>query len=183
VSYVVPVKSVLDRLGETERISGGLDIEPQRLGDAVFEPVGPLEFDVTLTFTGAGIVAAGSVRGLLRTACARCLSDFETGAEGVVEAFYIERGAEEALPEEQEYEYVVDGKVDLEPALLQALVVELPFAPVHAEDCAGICPQCGADLNEGPCGCSPEPTASPFDKLKGLFPAEAESDDDEDAEV
>ena len=53
---------------------------------------------------------------------------------------------------------------------MTALVVEAPFAPVHAEDCKGICPTCGADRNVEECGCRREPQPSPFDEAQGPLP-------------
>ena len=41
--------------------------------------------------------------------------------------------------------------------ILAGLILEAPFAPLHDEDCAGICPQCGADLNTDPCDCASVP--------------------------
>jgi hypothetical protein len=53
---------------------------------------------------------------------------------------------------------------------LSALVLEAPFAPLHDAECAGICPTCGADLNEGPCGCEAQVDgAHPFAGLGDLF--------------
>ena len=42
------------------------------------------------------------------------------------------------------------------PVYVLALLVALPLKPLCREDCAGLCPQCGANLNEGPCGCEPD---------------------------
>jgi len=84
--------------------------------------------------------------------------------------FYIQPGQEEELPEEQEYAYVDDGAVDIADALIAALALELPFAPLHAEDCPGICPRCGVDLVDGQCSCGPDLSGSPFASLAELFP-------------
>ena len=46
-----------------------------------------------------------------------------------------------------------DDVIDLAPLVRDSVVLELPGAPLCREDCAGLCPQCGANLNEGPCGC------------------------------
>jgi uncharacterized protein len=49
-------------------------------------------------------------------------------------------------------------------------VLEAPFAPLHDEECAGICPECGADLNQGPCGCETAVRGPhPFAALEGLL--------------
>ena len=48
---------------------------------------------------------------------------------------------------------IVDETIDLGPLARDAVVLELPMAPLCREDCAGLCPQCGANRNEGDCGC------------------------------
>jgi uncharacterized protein len=54
---------------------------------------------------------------------------------------------------EDEFYPIVDDTIDLGPLARDAIVLELPMATLCREDCAGLCPQCGADRNEGPCGC------------------------------
>jgi len=81
----------------------------------------------------------------------------------------VRPGHEDEFPEEQEVELIADDStVDLEPAILQSIVVELPFAPVHDPECKGMCPVCGADLNVTECGCAAEPVPSAFDALLDL---------------
>ncbi len=51
-------------------------------------------------------------------------------------------------------------QVDLELVSREAILLDLPLAPLCREDCAGLCPTCGIDLNEGACDCAPS-TADP----------------------
>ena len=48
---------------------------------------------------------------------------------------------------------IADDFVDLGPLVRDAIVLELPMAPLCRDDCAGLCAVCGADRNEGECGC------------------------------
>ena len=56
-------------------------------------------------------------------------------------------------PSDEEIYPIDDDVVDLGPLVRDAIVLELPMAPLCTQDCAGLCPQCGANLNEGACGC------------------------------
>jgi uncharacterized metal-binding protein YceD (DUF177 family) len=58
--------------------------------------------------------------------------------------------------------------LDLTEAVRQALVVEQPMAPLCRPDCAGLCPECGADLNAGPHSCAAEPEDSRWAALRAL---------------
>ena len=52
--------------------------------------------------------------------------------------------------------YPLEGdQLDLRPLVRDALLLELPLAPLCREDCRGLCAECGADLNLGPCQCRP----------------------------
>ena len=96
--------------------------------------------------------------------------------EADVDGYYVHPGDLENIPEEQEVEEIDhEGYIDVLPAIMSGLVLEAPFAPLHADDCAGLCPECGADLNEGSCSCSPKPDAeNPFAALGALLESEPE---------
>lgn len=49
-----------------------------------------------------------------------------------------------------------DGKVDVGELARTAFALSMDTKTLCAEDCKGLCPRCGANLNEGPCGCKPE---------------------------
>ena len=74
--------------------------------------------------------------------------------------------------EGDEFDFLPDNrKIDLVPLIVAALLLEVPLVPLCDDDCKGLCPQCGANLNEGPCGCSRDEAdveASPFAALKNF---------------
>ena len=170
-SYRVDVESILEVLAETIEVGDDLALDSFEVGAEVFKPQGPAHFNITLTNTGTALIAMGTVSLPVLATCSRCLLEFPTTIEAEVDGFYVRPGHDEGLPEEQEVEYVDrDLRVDILPAIMAALVLEAPFAPLHDEECAGICATCGADLNEGPCGCErPVDDAHPFAELKGLL--------------
>lgn len=102
-------------------------------------------------------------------ACQRCLGSVTEPVEEELELLVVrhEEGAEEVERELEEEDLgilVVDGDVvDLRPLLLEQMQLNVPMRPLCREDCAGLCPSCGADLNRvegGDCGCARE-TADP----------------------
>ena len=61
--------------------------------------------------------------------------------------------------------------VNLVPAIREELILAIPAYVVCRDDCRGLCPQCGRELNTGPCGCTPpteswRPLAALKDKLR-----------------
>ena len=68
-----------------------------------------------------------------------------------------------------------DHTIDLSDAIADAVVMDTPFVVLCRPDCAGLCPTCGANLNEGSCSCADQregdyvaSDANPFAALKNL---------------
>jgi len=141
------------------------------VGDEHFAATEPVTFDVTVTNTGTAVIAYGTVRAAVKATCVRCLCEFPTVIEGAVEGFYVFPGKDTDVPEEQDVEYIdADGVIDLMPAIVSPIGLEAPFAPLHDEECAGICGGCGADLNTTECSCAEESGADhPFAALRSLI--------------
>lgn len=177
-TYRVDVAPVFEVLGESFDVSDDLEIPALDVGAETFVALGPAHFDITVTNTGTAIIAMGSVSMPVSATCARCLCEFPTEITAEVDGFYVSPGHDEGLPEEQEVEYIdAENRIDILPAIVSALVLEAPFAPVHDEECAGICATCGADLNEGSCGCGDEAGIDqPFSALGKLLLDDAASD-------
>jgi uncharacterized protein len=173
-SYLVDVRPILDEFGGHIPLNAEIEFGQIDVGDESFVPMGSARLDAHLTSAGAGVVLGGTLEMTVQAVCSRCLREFPLDVKIEVDGFYIEPGQEAELPEEQEFAYVTEGSVDIADALVTSLALELPFAPLHAEDCPGICPQCGADLVDGPCSCGPDSSASPFASLAELFPADAD---------
>jgi uncharacterized protein len=58
--------------------------------------------------------------------------------------------------------------VDLTEDIREAVLLAIPSFPVCSTSCKGLCPQCGANLNEGPCACRPPPDDNPWSGLENL---------------
>lgn len=93
-----------------------------------------------------GIWVSGTADVELTGECSRCLTPLDDAATlDLQELFYYPgRDAEE------DASFVVDERIDLEPLVRDAVVLDLPFTPVCRDDCAGLCTSCGANLNDDP---------------------------------
>lgn len=170
----IDVTEIREDLGAHVHVEQDVELDPIDVGQITFVLLAPARLDVFISNTGNGLVAQGMVAARFRTECSRCLEPFELEVEGVVDTFYADPAEAQLLDEDVDWEPIQAGTIDLAPAIGAAVLVDLPFAPVCTEECAGICPTCGANLNESSCECVREepPAASPFSTLKGLFPGE-----------
>ena len=84
--------------------------------------------------------------------CARCL---EPVKDVIVIDFIRSVAAEGTLVNEDNDDYVIirDGVMDIAVPLIEQISMELPSRQLCDEDCKGLCPKCGKNLNEGECGC------------------------------
>ncbi len=90
-----------------------------------------VELDLTLTCRGNKVVVSGGVRARWMLICRRCLEPLDYEVEvSVAETF-------ETSPAEGETFPLKDGKIDLSPMLSQAIILELPVAPLCGEACTG----------------------------------------------
>ncbi len=101
----------------------------------------------TLEHVADGIVVRGEVEAPWQAVCSRCLQPVAGEISVHVDELY------EPAPLEGETYPLDDDTLDLTPLVRDALLLELPLAPLCTEDCAGICPSCGADRNETQCDC------------------------------
>jgi uncharacterized protein len=120
--------------------------------------------DVVLESVAGGIEASGTVEASWAGACRRCLAEASGRLVVPVRELYTETGdGEDTYP-------LVDDSVDLEVLAHDAVLLELPPAPLCRPDCLGICAMCGADLNEETCDCKPlgDPRFAVLDALRSV---------------
>ncbi len=141
---------------ESLSFSGTYDIPSLTQGADTYTFTRPLTWNVQVTNTGGALLVTGLVEADAVTNCVRCLEPATYELEGEVEGYYLIPGAEVELTEEEQEEYELLGEdhcIDLSVLLTSALALELPYTPLCSDECKGICPGCGANLNIEPCTC------------------------------
>ena len=131
----------------------------------------PPVFKGRLTAAGDGVFTLdGCLEATIRGECVRCLKPVIRALEIKVGEVFRPKAGQNGTETDDSYAY--EGfVVDLLPALRDNLVLALPQKLLCREDCRGICPDCGADLNETDCGCAARRSGvnAPFDQLKKLL--------------
>jgi len=137
--------------------------------------------DVEVEVVDGGAVVSGTVAAKWVGECRRCLGPVEGTLVARVREVY------ERAPRLREADgdradaadtYPLSGDfLDLAPLARDALLLELPLAPLCRADCAGLCPQCGADLAAGPCGCDLAPANPAWAALDALRPPPSDGQD------
>jgi uncharacterized protein len=155
----VAIDDRLEETGDTYVVQGHLDWTGYELGVHEMALPDGVDYDIVLTNTGDGILATGIVKAKAVGACDRCLEDAVLDiASEVDEYFLFEAPAEDELGEDEDVaDFTLvgpDRTIDLGEAIHAALIMETPFVLLCKDDCKGICPHCGANLNEEACDCA-----------------------------
>lgn len=131
---------------------------------------GPLKVDLGARSVGDGVFVRGRLSGTLRVPCRRCLAEVEREMDQEVDFLFEELEEEEETEMEGEVYALPErgDELDLTEAVREQVLLHVPRYVVCREECRGLCPRCGADLNTAPCDCVPEEEPSPWDSLKKI---------------
>ena len=116
--------------------------------------------NATVNRSASSYCVEARVKGTVRAECHRCLAFFELSVDTTF-TFILSRGGESPLPGGVEEDDIVsipvagEGTFDLYPRVREELILEIPIKLLCRENCRGVCRKCGANLNEGECGCDP----------------------------
>ena len=119
-----------------------------------------VEGHLRLVRTDAGVWVSGTLQASAHSSCSRCLQEYTTPARLHIDDVYyptvdVNTGAHLLLPEDAESFCTIgtDHVLDITETVRQYTMIGLPMKPLCRSDCAGLCPECGVNLNEGSCSC------------------------------
>ncbi len=168
--FVVGVSRLLRHPGTSVEVAFTAPFDPDGVlaatadGAAEVVPGADVEVRLALTSFLGGVEARGRLVAPWRGACRRCAIE----VRGVLDVAVDERFRPGAAPDDEDAYPLVNEEVDLADLVRDAVVLELPLAPLCREDCPGLCPTCGADRATEPCGCRPvgDPRWATLDALR-----------------
>lgn len=159
-SFRLLVSDLIGKLGahRSEEFAADLDMSMD-----LARISGPVAVAVRLDAASHEIIAAGTANYRLITTCHRCLIEVDYAGRGRFRQVYRFEGS---VDDEDVMPVSSDGHIDLEPPVRDEVGLSIPLTPVCRDDCAGLCPTCGNDLNTDPCDGHEEVSSSPFAVLE-----------------
>ncbi len=123
--------------------------------DPVIKTFGDVDYRLYVQRVSGELVVSGTLSTAVEMRCARCSEFFSTtvAVSDFLRAYPAPDGTD---------------SVDITEDLREEILLHVPGFAVCGEDCKGMCPQCGANLNEGPCECKMDDGPNPFSALDGL---------------
>lgn len=135
-----------------------------------YEFLGPVTVRVRHYRAGPELFFEGEMRGRVAGQCARCLARFEFVHAPRFAVILVPREGKWANEDlaDDDVGFYQGEQVDLTPQIRDRLLLSLPTLPLCRESCRGLCPRCGADLNQRACGCATETGDPRLAVLRGL---------------
>lgn len=144
--------------------------------DSEIKPLTALDGHIQLVRTSDGILVLGQLHTTVELACSRCLELFSLPVQFTVEEEFhptvdIQTGANLPVLAEEEAATQIDEHhiLDLSEVVRQDLLLAIPQNPICRSQCAGLCPHCGRNWNDGPCDCKDEDFDPRLQVLKELL--------------
>jgi uncharacterized protein len=135
------------RSGDQARERVEIELEPLLLAGQSYEPrPNPVSADLRVTRASSGTVLELAFDVTLEGPCFRCLTD----AELQLSLHLREYQATKPESDDERTEYLADDRLDLSAWARDAIALALPDQILCRDDCAGLCPVCGKDLNAEP---------------------------------
>jgi uncharacterized protein len=137
------------QLGEVASDAGTYDI------------VAPVELEFDIHKDKDKFRLEGHLRTELELPCSRCLEPYRFAVDADFDQRYLPASGVSTDPDREvqeddlETSYYSDDQIDLAELMREQFYLALPMKPLCRDDCRGLCPQCGTNLNTGTCDCSP----------------------------
>jgi uncharacterized protein len=134
----------------------------------------PLAVHLSVSREYDHVRVSGRVTITLDLCCSRCLSEFLMEIDSPFTIFYLR---DEGLGQDNDIELSEEDlvtatykgdEIDFTNEIAEQIILALPIKPLCNDDCKGICPDCGADLNEAQCSCNRENFKLKFEVLKNF---------------
>lgn len=146
--------------------------EMQNDAECIF--ITPVRYDLTAVREYDHVRVSGTVGVTFSLVCSRCLAPYESSINSSITIVFRPGTLEEtAFEEETELSeqdlissFYSGDEIDLTHELEEQIALEIPFRPLCDDNCRGLCPECGTDLNHSSCSCSAKQFNFKFSVLK-----------------
>ena len=148
------LSKIIDCPGQSIPFSVSVDLSDLCYG--VSYPVSePVLAEGNVRNTAGVLVMQGSIATTIHGICDRCASEFHRKVEFPIDVVLVTKL--ESEENEDEWVFPLEGdSADLDDIVRTVFVLNLDSKLLCKEDCKGLCPQCGKNLNDGPCNCRKE---------------------------
>ena len=162
----INLSDIVKNDGSEKSFCDNVNIEPVKYMGLTVSFDGGVKVCGSVKNIGGALELRADVTGRLCTSCARCMKPVEEAFCAKVQETLVQEG----MPSDGDDDVIVFSgySLPLDEIVLNSIIVSMPVRYLCKEDCKGLCPMCGRDLNEGDCGCSSDVIDPRFEVLSKL---------------
>ena len=171
MKVILTISQIIGKTGESMEVSFSENVENTMGYPDVVCFSEPVVIKGVLTNTKKGILfeADGNTEAVYL--CSRCLERVKVPIQFNINEMFYPAGSVE---NEKEAETFCDDEMDLTDVIQRSILENLPMKVVCKEECKGLCPKCGKNLNEGDCDCNDTEFDPRLESLRTLFNVDEE---------
>jgi uncharacterized protein len=122
----------------------------------------------TLTAMDAKVLVRGEMKVTMQRVCDRCAEPYDRQYVMTFEETFTDQRGDDKDDDSLDAYPFANEQIDLQRMLQDCIVLQLPTASLCTQDCKGLCPVCGVNLNRASCNCGAKDQFGPFGVLAGL---------------
>ncbi len=149
---IIDVSAILKELGGRIDISDEISVADTDFLGELYHFNKPLKIEGSIANTGKSLIFKAVCSGVMQTKCARCMKDIDVDISFDIDEVLAQSDGSETQ-EDSELILFEGHTVDIDDIVLNNFLTNISGKYLCSEDCKGLCSICGADLNEGDCGC------------------------------
>jgi len=134
----------------------------------------PVVSRLSINKVGSEIIISGRLKAAMDLQCSRCLKDFKRDLDIPVNVVYhpvedVEAERHALRDDEMDMGFYKGDELDLQELIKEQVLLNGEMKPLCSDQCKGICPKCGTDLNTGQCNCGTKEIDPRLEVLKNFF--------------
>ena len=148
---IIDVSAILKEIGG--RIDVDCDVamsDTDFLGETYHFSM-PLKVKGHISNNGKSLILKAACDGIMDTQCARCMKDITVPVCFEIDENLVRK--DDDVPVEEDVVCFEDTGIDIDDIVANNFLMNIEGKYLCSDNCKGLCPQCGADLNQGECGC------------------------------
>ena len=149
---IADVSGILKEFGGIISIDGDVNMPDQNFLGEMYRFLKPLNVKGTISNNGKSLILNASCTGKMRTDCARCMKDIEVSVDFTIDENLAANDG--TISPDDDVILFEGNKVNIDEIVINNFIMKVPGKYLCKDDCRGLCQNCGADLNEGDCGCN-----------------------------
>jgi len=165
---IIDVSNILKVEGSKLDIDTFVEFGSVEFNGDTFQFSKPVKVTGNIVHIGTTLKLSADVSGAIRTKCYRCAKKLEKEFSFSIQETFT-NNAHLTVKEDEDIIYFEGNRLDLSEVIVNNIFINMPMKYLCSQECKGLCPKCGTDLNTNQCNCREEEIDPRLEVLKNFF--------------